>query len=175
MSKKYIDIIEGILLSAKEPISIKLLNHILKEFHDTNTLEIKKSLEYIQLNWAEKTLELVEVDSGWRFQTKDILHPYLNLIKQEKPQKYSRATLEILSIIAYKQPVTKGDIETVRGVSINNNSIKLLEDRGWIEVIGQREVIGRPNLYGTTTQFLQDLGLLSLGQLPPLQEQDINV
>jgi segregation and condensation protein B len=172
---QYVNIIEGIILSSTEGITVVSLTNILKEYHDVNSIEVKQVILHIQKEWQAKCLELIETYSGWRFQTKPILSRYIQQLNQEKPTKYSRATMEILSIIAYKQPVTRGDIESIRGVTINTNSIKILEERGWIEIIGQREVAGRPNLYGTTPQFLNDLGLLSLGQLPPLQQEELEV
>ncbi len=172
---EYINIIEGIILSSPDGITVLTLTNILKEYHDINNLEVKKIVSHIQKQWHHKSLELVETSHGWRFQTKPILAPYIQKLNNDKPAKYSRATMEILAIIAYKQPVTRGDIEAVRGVSINANSIKILEERGWIEVIGQREVAGRPNLYGTTSNFLSDMGLLSLGQLPTLQQEELHV
>ncbi|HEX5739226.1 MAG TPA: SMC-Scp complex subunit ScpB, partial [Hydrogenophaga sp.] len=117
--------------------------------------------------------ELVHVASGWRFQSRPELRPYLDRLHPEKPPKYSRATLETLAIIAYRQPVTRGDMEDIRGVTINSLIIKQLEDRGWIEVIGHRETVGRPALFATTRQFLDDLGLASLDQLPPLEASEI--
>ncbi|MFM2344664.1 MAG: hypothetical protein RLZZ210_1275 [Pseudomonadota bacterium] len=172
---QYVNIIEGIILSSTEGITVVSLTNILKEYYDVNSIEVKQVILHIQKEWQAKCLELIETYSGWRFQTKPILSRYIQQLNQEKPTKYSRATMEILSIIAYKQPVTRGDIESIRGVTINTNSIKILEERGWIEIIGQREVAGRPNLYGTTPQFLNDLGLLSLGQLPPLQQEELEV
>jgi segregation and condensation protein B len=170
INKQHEIIIEGIILSCHEPVSINLLHEIMQPYHSLTKDEIKTILQNISISWNDKALVLVEVSGGWRFQTREMLAQYMQGMQTEKKQKYSRATMEILSIIAYKQPVTRGDIELVRGVGINTNSIKLLEERGWIEVIGQREVAGRPNLYGTTSQFLNDLGLLSLQQLPILAE-----
>ncbi len=172
---KYTHIIEGLLLSTPEGLTAARLFSILKKHHYLTLHDIKYIILHVQKIWQQndKTLELVEVPNGWRFQTKDVLHPYLQDIHEEKPTKYSRATMEILAIIAYKQPVTRGDIEAIRGVVVNSNSIKLLEERGWIEIIGQREVPGRPNLYGTSIQFLNDLGLMSLSQLPLLQQDEL--
>jgi segregation and condensation protein B len=172
---KYTHIVEGLLLSTPEGITSERLFSILKKHHYLTLNDVKYIVLYVQKIWQDqqRALALVEVASGWRFQTKSILQPYLQEINEEKPTKYSRATMEILAIIAYKQPVTRGDIEAIRGVVVNSNSIKLLEERGWIEVIGQREVPGRPNLYGTSIQFLNDLGLLSLSQLPTLQQDEL--
>jgi segregation and condensation protein B len=129
---------------------------------------LKEMLESLQLEWSERGLELVCVASGWRFQSRPELRAYLDKLNPEKPPKYTRAVMETLAIIAYRQPVTRGDMEDIRGVTINSQILKQLEDRGWIEVIGHRESVGRPGLYATTRQFLDDLGLSSLDQLPLL-------
>jgi segregation and condensation protein B len=129
---------------------------------------LKILLEELQLDWAERGLELVSVATGWRFQSKPELRVYLDRLNPEKPPKYTRAVMETLAIIAYRQPVTRGDMEDIRGVTINTQILKQLEDRGWIEVIGHRESVGRPGLYATTRHFLDDLGLASLDQLPLL-------
>jgi segregation and condensation protein B len=129
---------------------------------------LKALLEELQLDWAERGLELVSVATGWRFQSRPELRIYLDRLNPEKPPKYTRAVMETLAIIAYRQPVTRGDMEDIRGVTINTQIIKQLEDRGWVEVIGHRESVGRPGLYATTRQFLDDLGLSSLDQLPLL-------
>jgi segregation and condensation protein B len=129
---------------------------------------LKAILEELQLDWAERGLELVSVATGWRFQSRPELRIYLDRLNPEKPPKYTRAVMETLAIIAYRQPVTRGDMEDIRGVTINTQIIKQLEDRGWVEVIGHRESVGRPGLYATTRQFLDDLGLSSLDQLPLL-------
>ena len=131
---------------------------------------IKRLLEDLQLEWTNRGVELVPVASGWRFQSRPELRMYLDRLHPEKPPKYTRAALETLAIIAYRQPVTRGDIEDIRGVTVNSLIIKQLEDRGWVEVIGHRETVGRPALLATTRQFLDDLGLASLDQLPSLEE-----
>ena len=130
---------------------------------------IKLMLEQLRDDWRGKGLELVALASGWRFQSRPEMKRYLERLNPEKPPRYSRATLETLAIIAYRQPVTRGDIEEIRGVTVNSQTIKMLEDRGWIEAIGHRDVPGRPALLATTRQFLDDLGLSSLEHLPPLQ------
>ena len=127
-------------------------------------------LEELQQDWANKGIEVVSLSTGWRFQSRPEMKTYLDRLNPEKPPRYSRATLETLAIIAYRQPVTRGDIEEIRGVTVSSHTVKLLEDRGWIESIGQRDVPGRPGLFATTRQFLDDLGLSSLDQLPPLQQ-----
>jgi segregation and condensation protein B len=129
---------------------------------------LKTLLDELRDDWAGKGVELVRVASGWRFQSRPEMREFLDRLHPEKPPRYTRATLETLAIIAYRQPVTRGDMEDIRGVTINSLLIKQLEDRGWVEVIGHREAPGRPGLYATTKQFLDDLGLASLDQLPML-------
>ena len=131
---------------------------------------ITRLLEDLQLEGTHRGVELVPGASGWRFQSRPELRMYLDRLHPEKPPKYTRAALETLAIIAYRQPVTRGDIEDIRGVTVNSLIIKQLEDRGWVEVIGHRETVGRPALLATTRQFLDDLGLASLDQLPSLEE-----
>ncbi len=133
---------------------------------------LKRLLGELQDEWAGRGVELVQVASGWRFQSRPEMRPYLDRLHPEKPPKYSRATLETLAIIAYRQPVTRGDMEDIRGVTINSQILKQLEDRGWVEVIGHRETVGRPALYATTRQFLDDMGLAALDQLPLLSSVD---
>jgi segregation and condensation protein B len=130
---------------------------------------LKTLLEEIRNDWAGRGVELVGVASGWRFQSRPEMREYLDRLHPEKPPRYTRATLETLAIIAYRQPVTRGDMEDIRGVTISSLLIKQLEDRGWVEVIGHREAPGRPALFATTRQFLDDLGLESLDQLPLLE------
>jgi segregation and condensation protein B len=133
---------------------------------------LRLMLQDLELEWAGKGLELTRVASGWRFQSRPELRVYLDRLHPEKPPKYTRAVLETLAIIAYRQPVTRGDMEDIRGVTIGSQIIKQLEDRGWVEVIGHRETVGRPSLFATTRQFLDDLGLASLDQLPLLSQGD---
>jgi segregation and condensation protein B len=130
---------------------------------------LKTLLGELHQDWADKGVELVSVASGWRFQSRPEMREFLDRLHPEKPPRYTRATLETLAIIAYRQPVTRGDMEDIRGVTINSLLIKQLEDRGWVEVIGHREAPGRPALFATTKQFLDDLGLASLDQLPMLE------
>jgi segregation and condensation protein B len=157
-------ILEAALLCAQAPMTVP---HLLPLFDDNLTADsIKLILAELQLDWAQGGLDLVCVANGWRFQSKPELKHYLDRLNPEKPPRYSRASLETLAIIAYRQPVTRGDIEDIRGVTVNSLTIKQLEDRGWIEVIGHRETVGRPALFATTKQFLDDLGLASLAQLP---------
>ena len=131
--------------------------------------QIESLLENIQRDWQDKGLELVPLASGWRFQSRADIHVFLERLHPEKPQRYTRATLETLAIIAYRQPCTRGDMEDIRGVTISSNIIDQLKDRGWIEVIGHRETVGRPALYATTKQFLDDLGLAALTELPAIE------
>ncbi len=141
---------------------------IAEEGLDTDT--IKTMLEELVQDWSDRGVELVSLSTGWRFQSRPEMKVFLDRLNPEKPPKYTRATLETLAIVAYRQPVTRGDIEEIRGVSVNSQTIKMLEDRGWIDAIGHRDVPGRPALFATTRQFLDDLGLTSLDQLPPLQQ-----
>jgi segregation and condensation protein B len=164
-------VLETALICAAQPLSLRELSVLFDQALSADTL--KKLLADLQLEWAGRGVELVHVASGWRFQSRPELRPYLDRLHPEKPPKYSRATLETLAIIAYRQPVTRGDMEDIRGVTINSLIIKQLEDRGWIEVIGHRETVGRPALFATTRQFLDDLGLASLDQLPPLEASEI--
>ena len=165
-------ILETALLCAQESLSMQDMKNLLEntenEINEPWLARIRQLLEELQNDWSEKGLELVQVASGWRFQSRPEMKPWLERLTRERQPRYSRATLEILAIIAYNQPVTRGDIEQIRGVMVNPNAIRMLEERGWIEVIGHRETPGRPSLFATTTRFLSDLGLTSLEQLPPL-------
>jgi segregation and condensation protein B len=167
-------VLETALLCAHEPLSIRDLKRLYASSDDVSgdvgADTIKRMLEDLRGDWADKGIEVVALSTGWRFQSKPEMKLYLERLHPEKPPKYSRATLETLAIIAYRQPVTRGDIEEIRGVTVNSQTVKMLEDRGWIEAIGYRDVPGRPGLFATTQQFLDDLGLISLDQLPPLQQ-----
>jgi len=163
-------ILETALLCAAQPLSLRDLGTLFDGALAPDT--IKRLLQDLQLGWADRGLELVCVASGWRFQSRPQLRPFLDRLNPEKPPRYSRAVLETLAIIAYRQPVTRGDMEEIRGVTIGSQILKQLEDRGWVEVIGHRETVGRPALYATTRQFLDDLGLTSLEQLPLLEAVD---
>lgn len=159
-------ILETALLCASEPMSLRDMSVLFDGVLRSDTL--RQILADLQLAWAGKGLELVCLASGWRFQSRPELRSFLDRLHPEKPPRYSRAVMETLAIIAYRQPVTRGDMEDIRGVTIHSGILKQLEDRGWVEVIGHRETIGRPALYATTRQFLDDLGLDSIDQLPPL-------
>jgi segregation and condensation protein B len=132
--------------------------------------ELNEALAQIQADWSEKGMELLELATGWRFQSRLSMREYLDRLTPEKPPKYSRAVMETLAIIAYRQPVTRGEIEEIRGVTVSSNVVKQLEDRGWIEVVGHKETVGRPGLYATTRQFLNDLSLTTLQELPMLDD-----
>lgn len=162
-------ILETALICAQQPLSLRDMGVLFEEALSPDTLKVL--LRDLQLEWTTRGVELVQVATGWRFQSRPELRPFLDRLHPEKPPKYTRATMETLAIIAYRQPVTRGDIEDIRGVTVNSLTIKQLEDRGWIEVIGHRETVGRPALFATTRQFLDDLGLASLDQLPPLEQQ----
>ncbi|MBT8614508.1 SMC-Scp complex subunit ScpB [Polynucleobacter paneuropaeus] len=161
-------VIETALLCAQEPLSVADLTRLFVE--DVSTTEIKEVLEIIQAEWQDKGMELVHIATGWRFQSRLSMREYLDRLTPEKPPKYSRAVMETLAIIAYRQPVTRGEIEEIRGVAVSSNVMKQLEDRGWVEVIGHKETIGRPGLYATTKQFLDDLSLSNLQSLPMLED-----
>jgi segregation and condensation protein B len=167
-------VLETALLCAHEALTVNDLKKLFTLTEgDEPALEadtIKEILAELQLDWAERGIELVPLSTGWRFQSRAEMKVFLDRLHPEKPPKYTRATLETLAIIAYRQPVTRGDIEEIRGVAVNSQTIKLLEDRGWVDAIGHRDVPGRPALLATTKQFLDDLGLSSLEELPPLQQ-----
>ncbi|OGV73851.1 MAG: SMC-Scp complex subunit ScpB [Methylophilales bacterium RIFCSPHIGHO2_02_FULL_57_10] len=161
------NVLEAALLTSPEPLS---LDDLLRLFEArTERATLRMLLDELKADWNDRTMELVQVASGWRFQARSGYAPFLARLAPERPQRYSRAVMETLAIIAYKQPVTRGDIEHIRGVAVNQNVMRTLLERGWIDVVGQREVPGRPSLYATTKTFLDDLNLRSLQELPPLQ------
>jgi len=161
-------ILEAALLAAREPLTT---NAMQKMFEEKLSLELlRKLLDEIRAEWTERPVELIQLASGWRFRTRVEYLPYLDRLSPEKPPKYSRAVLETLAIIAYRQPVTRGDIEEIRGVAVSANIVKTLEERGWIDVVGHRDTPGRPALFATTKQFLDDLGLRSVSELPSLEQ-----
>lgn len=164
-------VLETALICATQPLTVRELGTLFDGEVAPDTL--KSLVADLQLQWTGRGVELVQVASGWRFQSRPELRPFLDRLHPEKPPKYSRAAMETLAIIAYRQPVTRGDMEDIRGVTINSMILKQLEDRGWIEVIGHRETVGRPALFATTRQFLDDLGLASLDQLPPLESSEV--
>lgn len=163
-------ILEAALLVAGEPVPVAQLAKLFDPPLETDT--IRKLLEALKDDWRGRKVELVQVASGWRFQGTTAVQTYLDRLSPERPPRYSRAVMETLAIIAYQQPVTRGDIEAIRGVAVSTNVIKSLEDRQWVEAVGHRETPGRPALYATTKAFLDDLGLRSLAELPPLAELD---
>jgi len=164
------NVLEAALLVAGEPVTPAQLAKLFDPPLEAEL--VRKLLDEIRAAWAGRTVELTQVASGWRFRAKPELQPFLDRLSPEKPPRYARAVMETLAIIAYQQPVTRGDIEQIRGVAVSTYVIKALEDRQWIEVVGHRETPGRPALYATTKQFLDDLNLLSLSELPPLAELD---
>ncbi len=159
-------VLETALICSQQALTLRDMRVLFDDALGTDSLKV--ILEELSLDWAGKGVELVSVATGWRFQSRPEMRDYLDRLHPEKPPRYTRATLETLAIIAYRQPVTRGDMEDIRGVTINSLLIKQLEDRGWVEVIGHREAPGRPALFATTKQFLDDLGLASLDQLPLL-------
>ncbi len=163
-------VLEGALLVAGEPVSVTHLARLFEPPIETDT--VRKLLDDLKAEWQGRHVELVQVASGWRFQGTSELQRYLDRLTPERPPRYSRAAMETLAIIAYRQPVTRGDIESIRGVAVSTNIVKSLEDRQWIEVVGHRDTPGHPALYATTRTFLDDLGLTSLTELPPLADLD---
>jgi len=161
-------VLEAALLSSAEPLPIADLKKLFDE--EVGTDVVRRLLDELRAEWGERGVELVNVASGWRFQVRPQYQKFLDRLNPQKPPKYSRAVLETLAIIAYRQPVTRGDIENIRGVTVSSGILKALEARGWIDEVGHREVPGRPALYSTTKAFLDDLGLRSLDELPPLEE-----
>ena len=159
-------VLEAALLCADEPLQMRDLRTLFDEVVEEP--QLRDLLDAIRGEWAERGLQLTEVASGWRFQSHPDLARYLEKLHPEKPPRYSRAVLETLAIIAYRQPVTRGDIEEIRGVTVHSQLLRQLEDRGWVETVGHRESVGRPALLATTRQFLDDLGLASLKELPAL-------
>ena len=159
-------VLETALICAQQPLPLREMGVLFNGALTADTLKLL--LEDLQNDWSGRGVELVHVATGWRFQSRPQMREYLDRLHPEKPPRYTRATLETLAIIAYRQPVTRGDMEDIRGVTINSMILKQLEDRGWVEVIGHRETVGRPGLYATTRQFLDDLGLESLDQLPAM-------
>jgi len=161
-------VIETALLCAQEPLTVADLTRLFVD--DVTSSDIDEMLQVIQHEWDDKGMELVHIATGWRFQSRLSMREYLDRLTPEKPPRYSRAVMETLAIIAYRQPVTRGEIEEIRGVAVSSNVMKQLEDRGWVEVIGHKETVGRPGLYATTKQFLDDLSLTNLQSLPMLED-----
>ncbi len=161
-------VLETALICAQEPLRVSDLRRLFADDLGADTIRVL--LDELRRDWEPRGVELVALASGWRFQSRPAMREYLDRLNPEKPPKYSRAVMETLAIIAYRQPVTRGDIEEIRGVTVSTEVVKKLEDRGWIEVIGHRDVPGKPALYATTKAFLDDLGLRTLDELPPLED-----
>ena len=161
-------IIEAALLSSQDPLSLADLKRLFEDEIGPDTL--RRLLDELREEWADRAVELANLASGWRFQTRPEFQPYAERLNPDKRPRYSRAVMETLAIIAYRQPVTRGDVEDIRGVAVSAPIIQALESRGWIDVVGHRDTPGRPALYATTKAFLDDLGLRSLQELPPLEE-----
>ncbi len=160
--------LEAALLSSPEPVPVTDLRRLFDEDYGAELL--RRLLEELKADWSERSVELVNVASGWRFQVRPEFQNHIDRLNPQKPPRYSRAVLETLAIIAYKQPVTRGDIEGIRGVSVSSNILRTLEARGWIDIVGHKESPGRPALFSTTRTFLDDLNLRTLDELPPLDE-----
>ena len=161
-------ILEAALLASQDPLSLADLRRLFDDQLGADTL--KNLLAELRQDWSGRAVELASLASGWRFQTRPEFRPFAEKLQPEKPPRYSRAVMETLAVIAYRQPVTRGDIEDIRGVTVSSQIIQTLESRGWIDAVGHRETPGRPALYATTRTFLDDLGLRSLQELPPLEE-----
>ncbi|HRP23187.1 MAG TPA: SMC-Scp complex subunit ScpB [Thauera sp.] len=166
----YLRIVEAALLAATAPLPVSELRRLFDD--DPGPDLVRRLLDTLRAEWfdANRGVELVQLASGWRFQTRPEYQVYLDRLKEEKPPRYSRAVMETLAIIAYRQPVTRGDIEDIRGVTVSPNVLKALESRGWVDVVGHRDTPGRPALFATTRRFLDDMGLRSLTELPALTE-----
>src|SRR5580658_2538120 len=163
-------IIEAALLAAQRPLTVAQIAELFVDEHAVTNESIAQALEALQAACSERGVDLVEVASGFRYQVRESVQPWVSRLWLERQVKYTRATLETLALIAYRQPITRGEIEQVRGVAVNTNTIKTLEEREWIRVVGHRDVPGKPALFGTTRTFLDYFGLRSLDQLPPLAE-----
>ncbi len=161
-------VLEAVLLSSSGALTLAELKRVFEVELGNDFL--RRALEGLKSDWRDRAVELTQVAEGWRFQTRPEAQPYLDRLNPEKPPRYSRAVLETLAVIAYRQPVTRGDVEDIRGVAVNSQIVRALEERGWIEVVGHKEVPGRPALFATTKQFLSDLSLRALSELPPLPE-----
>lgn len=161
-------VLEALLLSARQPLSLHEMSKAFAEQLSSSAL--RALLDELRAEWEPRGIELLPLASGWRFRTRADVLPYLERLHPEKPPRYSRAVLETLAIIAYRQPVTRGDIEEIRGVSVAAHVVRVLEERGWVDVVGHRDTPGRPELLATTRKFLDDLGLRSLADLPPLEQ-----
>jgi segregation and condensation protein B len=161
-------VLEAVLLTAQQPLSVAELKKVFLQEIGNDVLRVL--LDELREEWVGRPIELLQLASGWRFRTRAEYLPYLERLNPEKPPKYSRAVLETLAIIAYRQPVTRGDIEDIRGVTVATQVIKVLEERGWVDVVGHRDTPGRPALLATTKKFLDDLGLRSVTELPPLEQ-----
>ncbi len=161
-------VLEAALLAATEPLAMQDLRRLFGDELEADLL--RRLLDALRSRWSDRGAELVQLASGWRFRTRTEYQLYLDRLREQKPPRYSRAVLETLAIIAYRQPVTRGDIEEIRGVVVSPNILKTLESRGWIDIVGHRDTPGRPGLYATTRRFLDELGLRSLTELPPLAE-----
>jgi segregation and condensation protein B len=165
---QYKRVLEVALLTSSQPLSLDLLQRLFEEGMERSTLRML--LDELKLDWDQRTMELVQVASGYRFQARPEYSQFLARLSPERQLKYSRAVLETLAIIAYRQPVTRGDIEEIRGVAVSSNVMRQLQERDWVDVVGQREVPGRPSLYATTKHFLDDFNLRSLEELPPMED-----
>ncbi|NHA14531.1 SMC-Scp complex subunit ScpB [Thioalkalivibrio sp. XN279] len=169
-SQKLKNIVEAALLAAGRPMSIEQVLNLFPENEAPERQDVRAALETLEAEYAERGIQLREVASGWRIQVREEMAPWLSRLWQDRPARYSRALLETLALIAYRQPITRGEIEDIRGVSVSSNIMRTLMERGWVRIVGHRDVPGRPGMYATTREFLDYFGLKRLEDLPPLAE-----
>lgn len=169
-SQKLKNIVEATLLAAGRPMSIEQILNLFPENEAPERQDVRSALEALEADYAERGIQLREVASGWRIQVRETMSPWLSRLWQDRPARYSRALLETLALIAYRQPITRGEIEDIRGVSVSSNIMRTLLERGWVRIVGHRDVPGRPGMYATTREFLDYFGLKRLEDLPPLAE-----
>jgi segregation and condensation protein B len=168
--EKLKNIVEAALLAAGRPLAIEQLQALFAEHERPDRAAFKAAIESLQADYQERPIRLVEVASGWRIQVREEMAPWLSRLWQDRPARYSRALLETLALIAYRQPITRGEIEDIRGVAVSSNIMRTLMERGWVRIVGHRDVPGRPGMYATTREFLDYFGLKKLDELPPLAE-----
>lgn len=169
-AQKLRNIVEAALLAAGRPMSIEQVLNLFPENEAPERQDVRDALQALESDYAERGIQLREVASGWRIQVREEMSPWLSRLWQDRPARYSRALLETLALIAYRQPITRGEIEDIRGVSVSSNIMRTLMERGWVRVVGHRDVPGRPGMYATTREFLDYFGLKRLEDLPPLAE-----
>lgn len=169
-TEKLKQIVEAALLAAGRPLNLEQLQGLFTELDRPERGELKAAIEALEVDYENRPLRIIEVASGWRIQVREAFSPWLSRLWQDRPARYSRALLETLALVAYRQPITRGEIEDIRGVSVSSNIMRTLMERGWVRIVGHRDVPGRPGMYATTREFLDYFGLKKLEDLPPLAE-----